>query len=132
MSDHESELAETELTPGSAGESANESARGRRRRNRSIAAESSVNMDELRELIQLIRENDFTELSSSAKGFECVLAAGPNPVRSARALLIRLQREPERGRAVARLSKLKPRPQRRHPIREPKPKLKPLKIRTFT
>ena len=79
MSDHESELAETELTPGSAGESANESARGRRRRNRSIAAESSVNMDELRELIQLIRENDFTEFELEREGFRVRFSRGTEP-----------------------------------------------------
>ena len=76
MSDHESELAEAELPAGSEGESANESARGRRRRNRSIAAESSVNMDELRELIQLIRENDFTEFELEREGFRVRFSRG--------------------------------------------------------
>ncbi|HEV7799276.1 MAG TPA: acetyl-CoA carboxylase biotin carboxyl carrier protein [Pyrinomonadaceae bacterium] len=40
-----------------------------RRRSRSIGSESSVNMDELRELIQLIRENEFTEFELEREGF---------------------------------------------------------------
>lgn len=70
MTDHESEKAESELSPESEGESSSERARRRRRRNRSIAAETSVNMDELRELIQLIRENDFTEFELEREGFQ--------------------------------------------------------------
>src|SRR6266850_8320014 len=40
-----------------------------RRRSRSAGTETSVNMDELRELIQLIRENDFTEFELEREGF---------------------------------------------------------------
>ncbi|HEX3280389.1 MAG TPA: acetyl-CoA carboxylase biotin carboxyl carrier protein [Pyrinomonadaceae bacterium] len=42
---------------------------GRRRRRRASASELSVNMDELRELIQLIRENDFTEFELEREGY---------------------------------------------------------------
>src|SRR6266850_309354 len=40
-----------------------------RRRSRSAGTETSVNMDELRELIQLIRENEFTEFELEREGF---------------------------------------------------------------
>ncbi len=43
-------------------------ARGRRR-NRSAGTDASVNMEELRELIQLIRENEFTEFELEREGF---------------------------------------------------------------
>jgi acetyl-CoA carboxylase biotin carboxyl carrier protein len=46
-----------------------ERAPGRRRRSRSISTEASVNMDELRELIQLIRDNEFTEFELEREGF---------------------------------------------------------------
>ena len=46
-----------------------EPARGRRRRTRSASTEPSVNMDELRELISLIRENEFTEFELEKEGF---------------------------------------------------------------
>ena len=69
MNDHEGEKAGAELPAESEGESSSERVRGRRRRNRSIATETSVNMDELRELIQLIRENDFTEFELEREGF---------------------------------------------------------------
>ncbi len=52
--------AETVIEPGRV--------RGRRR-NRSAGTETSVNMDELRELIQLIRENEFTEFELEREGF---------------------------------------------------------------
>jgi len=41
----------------------------RRRRSRSRHLEPSVNMDELRELIQLINENDFSEFEMEREGF---------------------------------------------------------------
>jgi acetyl-CoA carboxylase biotin carboxyl carrier protein len=41
----------------------------RRRRGRSSATDNSVNMEELRELIQLIRENDFSEFELEREGF---------------------------------------------------------------
>src|SRR6185436_647002 len=40
-----------------------------RRRNRSAGTEASVNMDELREIIHLIRENEFTEFELEREGF---------------------------------------------------------------
>src|SRR5687768_17560232 len=69
MSDHESRTAEPDPAPDSEVESSTERGRSRRRRNRSIATETSVNMDELRELIQLIRENEFTEFELEREGF---------------------------------------------------------------
>ena len=56
---------ELSIEPGSI-----ESGRGRRRRrNQSARTEASVNMEELRELIQLIRENDFTEFELEREAF---------------------------------------------------------------
>lgn len=66
MSENESVKVETDTE---AGETASESGRGRRRRSRSLSTESSVNMDELRELIQLIRENEFSEFELEREGF---------------------------------------------------------------
>jgi acetyl-CoA carboxylase biotin carboxyl carrier protein len=43
--------------------------RRRQQRNKSARPEISVNMDELRELIHLIRENDFTEFELEREGF---------------------------------------------------------------
>jgi acetyl-CoA carboxylase biotin carboxyl carrier protein len=40
-----------------------------RRRNRAAGTDPSVNMDELRELIQLVRENEFTEFELEREGF---------------------------------------------------------------
>jgi acetyl-CoA carboxylase biotin carboxyl carrier protein len=69
MNEHEGEKVETEIATESDGEASVEKGRGRRRRSRSLAGESSVNMDELRELIQLIRENEFTEFELEREGF---------------------------------------------------------------
>ena len=69
MSDPGSQKAEIELPAETEIETATEPARGRRRRRGSVGAESSVNMDELRELIQLINENDFTEFELEREGF---------------------------------------------------------------
>jgi len=68
MSDPGSQKAEIEL-PETEVEVSSEPARGRRRRRGSIASESSVNMDELRELVQLINENDFSEFELEREGF---------------------------------------------------------------
>jgi acetyl-CoA carboxylase biotin carboxyl carrier protein len=73
---------EISIEPGSI-----ESGRGRRRRrNQSARTEASVNMDELRELIQLIRENDFTEFELEREAFRVRFRrggdAGSNEVRS--------------------------------------------------
>lgn len=46
-----------------------EPGRNRRRRGRSLGTENSVNMDELRELIHLIRENEFSEFELEREGF---------------------------------------------------------------
>ena len=69
MSDPGSQKTEIELPAETEVEATSEPARGRRRRKGSVGAESSVNMDELRELIQLINENDFTEFELEREGF---------------------------------------------------------------
>jgi len=69
MSHPESQKEEIEIQAESEGEGSTEPVRGRRRRSRSVGAESSVNMDELRELIQLIREHEFTEFELEREGF---------------------------------------------------------------
>jgi acetyl-CoA carboxylase biotin carboxyl carrier protein len=67
MDDSESPKVEVETQPGSEG--VIEHGRGRRRRAKAVASDASVNMDELRELIELIRENDFTEFELEREGF---------------------------------------------------------------
>ncbi|HEY8184492.1 MAG TPA: acetyl-CoA carboxylase biotin carboxyl carrier protein [Pyrinomonadaceae bacterium] len=67
MSDHESEKAGTGLPADSELETSSE--RTSRRRNRSLATEASINMDELRELVEIIRENEFTEFELEREGF---------------------------------------------------------------
>jgi acetyl-CoA carboxylase biotin carboxyl carrier protein len=69
MSDPRIEKSEVEPPAESDADVIVEPTRGRRRRNRSRAAENSVNMDELRELIQLIRENEFSEFELEREGF---------------------------------------------------------------
>ena len=69
MSDPGSEKPGTELPAEPDIEISSEPVRARRRRRSSIGAESSVNMDELRELIQLINENDFSEFELEREGF---------------------------------------------------------------
>lgn len=69
MSDPGSQKAEAELLAETDIEISSEPVRARRRRRGSIGAESSVNMDELRELIQLINENDFSEFELEREGF---------------------------------------------------------------
>jgi len=69
MSDPGSQKAEIELQPETEIDVSTEPVRGRRRRRGSIGAESSVNMDELRELIQLINENEFSEFELEREGF---------------------------------------------------------------
>src|SRR6266498_1904296 len=78
MSDPATQKAETELQLESEGEVSGEPVRGRRRR-RSIATETSVNMDELRELIQLIRDNEFTEFELEREGFRVRFRRGAEP-----------------------------------------------------
>jgi acetyl-CoA carboxylase biotin carboxyl carrier protein len=69
MSDPASQKAEIELQPETEIEVSSEPVRVRRRRRGSIGSESSVNMDELRELVQLINENDFSEFELEREGF---------------------------------------------------------------
>jgi acetyl-CoA carboxylase biotin carboxyl carrier protein len=71
MSDNESQKVDDELQPESevSIEQGSSERRRRRRRSKSISAELSVNMDELRALIQLIRENEFTEFELEREGF---------------------------------------------------------------
>ena len=69
MSDPASHKAEVEPQPETEIEVSTEPVRGRRRRRGSIGSESSVNMDELRELVQLINENDFSEFELEREGF---------------------------------------------------------------
>ena len=68
MNEQENPVPETELQLESEAEVSSQPVRGRRRR-RSAAAETSVNMDELRELIQLIRQHEFTEFELEREGF---------------------------------------------------------------
>ena len=93
MSDPGSQKAEIEVAAETEGEVSIEPGRGRRRRSRSIGAEISVNMDELRELIQLIRENEFTEFELEREGFRVrfrrgaeISAAGSAPVNESHEL----------------------------------------------
>jgi acetyl-CoA carboxylase biotin carboxyl carrier protein len=64
-----------ELTP--EGEVSVERRSGRRRVNRRGQPDISVNMDELRELVQLIRENDFTEFELERETFRIRFRRGP-------------------------------------------------------
>jgi acetyl-CoA carboxylase biotin carboxyl carrier protein len=61
-----------------------EPGRGRRRqqRNRSARPDISVNMDELRELIELISENNFTEFELEREGFRVRFRRGVEPASS--------------------------------------------------
>jgi len=68
MDDHESQKVDDNAQPEA--EVVIETGRVRgRRRSRSAGTEASVNMDELRELIQLIRDNEFTEFELEREGF---------------------------------------------------------------
>ena len=69
MSDPAGQKAEIELQPETEIEVSSEPVRVRRRRRGSIGSESSVNMDELRELVQLINENAFSEFELEREGF---------------------------------------------------------------
>ncbi len=57
-------------------ERAFEPGRGRRRRARASATDASVNMDELKQLIELIRTNDFTEFELEREGFRVRFSRG--------------------------------------------------------
>src|SRR2546426_5244959 len=71
MSDNESQKVDDELQPESevSIEQGSIERGRRRRRSKSLSSELSVNMDELRALIQLIRENEFTEFELEREGF---------------------------------------------------------------
>src|SRR6185503_17528233 len=69
MSDPRIEKAEVEPAADTETDVIVEPVRGRRRRTRSMATDNSVNMVELRELIQLIRENEFSEFELEREGF---------------------------------------------------------------
>jgi len=56
-----------------------ERGRGKRRRGKAAATDASVNMDELREIIELIRENDFTEFELEREGFRVRFRRGAEP-----------------------------------------------------
>src|SRR5438093_13599621 len=75
MSDQEVQLAGNENQAQAEGVVEQTSRRGRHRR-RASANELSVNMDELRELIQLIRENEFTEFELEREGFRVRVRRG--------------------------------------------------------
>lgn len=60
-------------------------ARGRRR-NRSGGTDASVNMDELREIIQLVRENEFTEFEIEREGFRVRFRRGADPYETGTAV----------------------------------------------
>jgi acetyl-CoA carboxylase biotin carboxyl carrier protein len=68
MSEPEAQLEENANKAQAEGVVEQTPGRGRRRR-RASANELSVNLDELRELIQLIRENDFTEFELEREGY---------------------------------------------------------------
>lgn len=67
MDDRESEKVEVEIQADA--ETAPDRGRRRQRRAKAAATDASVNMHELRQLIELIRENDFTEFELEREGF---------------------------------------------------------------
>ena len=75
---------QVEVEPGDSGQP------NRRRRQRSRQIDPSVNMDELRELIDLIQENDFAEFEIAREGFVCTCDA------------VQQQRKPVAARLVLR------------------------------
>lgn len=83
MSDPGIQKAEIEAEVTSGDDVATESGKGRRRRSRASGSERSVNMDELQELIQLIRENDFSEFELEREGFRVRIRRGAPVAESA-------------------------------------------------
>jgi acetyl-CoA carboxylase biotin carboxyl carrier protein len=82
MDDHESQKVEDNAQPEA--EVVIETGRVRgRRRNRSAGTEASVNMDELRELIRLIRDNEFTEFELEREGFRVRFRRGADVYETA-------------------------------------------------
>jgi len=84
MSDQEAQSTGNDTQAQAEGVVEQTSGRGRRRR-RAPANELSVNMDELRELIQLIRENDFTEFELEREGYRVRFRRGVEPISEAAA-----------------------------------------------
>lgn len=83
MSNPESQKDEVEVQMDTAG-SSGDSARTRRRRSTgSMGTEVSVNMDELRELIELVRENEFTEFELEREGFRVRFRRGASAAEPA-------------------------------------------------
>jgi acetyl-CoA carboxylase biotin carboxyl carrier protein len=80
MSDPETKNDSSELQP--AAESSENVQQSRRRRNRTRHLEPSVNMDELRELVDLIQANGFAEFELEREGFRLHVRreAGPADV----------------------------------------------------
>jgi acetyl-CoA carboxylase biotin carboxyl carrier protein len=74
---------EVEPAAESAGDVTIEPVRSRRRRTRSSATDTSVNMDELRELIQLIRDNEFSEFELEREGFRVRFRRGAEVIEGA-------------------------------------------------
>src|SRR3977135_3485112 len=86
MDDRESQKVGDNAQPEA--EAVVEPVRGRgRRRNRAAGTDASVNMDELRELIQLIRENEFTEFELEREGFRVRFRRGGEPVENSAAAI---------------------------------------------
>ncbi|HSS19969.1 MAG TPA: acetyl-CoA carboxylase biotin carboxyl carrier protein [Pyrinomonadaceae bacterium] len=82
MSDPKFQKADTEAQA-TTEEVSVESAGGRKRRGRAANTERSVNMDELQELIQLIRDNEFTEFEIEREGFRVRIRRGPQVIETA-------------------------------------------------
>ena len=53
------------------------SSKSRRRRSQTLRTEIPVNIDELRELIELVRENEFTDFELEREGFRIRFRKGP-------------------------------------------------------
>jgi len=82
MSDPGIQKAEAEADVASVEEVSSEAVRGRRRRSRAASTERSVNMDELQELIQLVRDNEFSEFELEREGFRVRFRRGPELVET--------------------------------------------------
>ena len=80
MNDQENESAGSELQPDEELTVDEGAADRKRKRRRSSRPEIPVNLDELRELIDLVRQNDFTEFELSRDDFSVRFRRGPEPV----------------------------------------------------
>lgn len=76
------ESPQVEVDTQSESDNAIERGRGKRRRTKAAATDASVNMSELREIIELIRENDFTEFELEREGFRVRFRRGAEPESS--------------------------------------------------